>query len=165
MATPNQAGAAILSAVDLAGPRTKPPAPPSAFGPTRSQETLMDVSVLVVDDDPGSAKLLGVVLRSEGCVVRLAASAEDALAILAAGFCPRAVLLDLVLPLMSGLLFAERLRADPSMRDVVIIAITAFNGPEAERVALAAGCTAYVRKPIDALRFPEFLLTQLRSAR
>jgi CheY-like chemotaxis protein len=109
---------------------------------------LHGVPVLIVDDDLPSAKLLSVVLEAEGCRVQVAHSAEEAMPLVRT-FKPRAITMDLILPLMSGLLFTQRLKEDPLTRGIVVVAITAFNGPTAERVALDAGCAAYVRKPID----------------
>jgi CheY-like chemotaxis protein len=121
---------------------------------------LEDLPVLVVDDDPASAKLLYVVLSGAGCDVKVAHTAEDALMVLQE-FRPRVIVVDLVLPLMSGILFAQQLKADPETRDIVLIAVTAMNGPESRRVAHQAGCIAYLRKPIDPLSFPNLLVEQL----
>lgn len=121
---------------------------------------LATVPVLVVDDDPASAKLLSVLLQGEGCEVRVAGSSEEALVVLGS-FHPRIIALDLVLPLMSGLLLAQQLKADPATRDIVIVAVSAFNGPEAESIAVRAGCAAYIRKPIDPMRFTQLLASHL----
>jgi CheY-like chemotaxis protein len=66
---------------------------------------------------------------------------------------------------MSGLLFAQRLKADPSTRDIAIFAVTAFNGKRTERMALDAGCSAFVRKPIDPMTFTQQLLHHLETKR
>jgi CheY-like chemotaxis protein len=123
---------------------------------------LSGLSALVVDDDAASAKLAAVVLRGEGCEVGIARNAEEALATLAT-FRADFIVLDLILPLMSGLLLAQRLKADPATRGLVILALTVFNGPEAERAALAAGCSAYFRKPIEPLSFPQRVLSCLKG--
>lgn len=112
----------------------------------------MGTYVLVIDDDPASNKLVSVLLRGEGYSTRCVASAEDALFVLDQAV-PSLIVLDLVLPMMSGLMLAQQLRADARTAKVPILAVTAFNGAEAERVALEAGCSAYVRKPIDPLSF------------
>lgn len=125
---------------------------------------LANVRALVVEDDPASAKLLALVLRDEGCDVTVAASAEAALVALETSI-PHIIVLDLVLPLMSGLLLAQQLRARPDTAKVPIIAVSAFNGNEVERAALAAGCAVYIRKPIDALSFPQFLRAYLGGIR
>ncbi|MEO6953882.1 MAG: response regulator [Polyangia bacterium] len=121
-----------------------------------------DLPILIVEDDPAGAKLLAVVLADEGCPVRVAHTAEEALLILRS-YRPRAILLDLVLPTMSGVMLAGLVRQDPVHHDVPIIAVTSLNGAMGERIALEAGCTAYVRKPVDALEFFPLLLTHLQE--
>lgn len=116
--------------------------------------------VLIVEDDAASAKLIAVVLEGEGCATRVATSAESALEAFEDRL-PDLIVLDLILPMMSGLLFAEIVRAAPPLRHIPIIAVSAFNGSEAERAARAAGCSIYVRKPIDAIAFPELVLAHL----
>jgi CheY-like chemotaxis protein len=106
------------------------------------------VRVLVVDDDPASAKLAAVILRGEGCEVTTAGDAEDATAILGT-YQPEVIILDLILPLMSGLTFAQQVKKNPTTAAAAIIAVTVFNGPEVEQSVLASGCAAYLRKPID----------------
>lgn len=116
--------------------------------------------VLIVDPDAANAKLIGVLLRGEGCDARVVESAEAALIALR-HFRPRAVITELVLPMMSGVLLGQRLRADPAHAGVVLIAVSSINGRETERVALAAGFTEYLRKPIDAVTFPQRLARHL----
>lgn len=118
------------------------------------------LAVLIVDPDAASAKLLGVLLRGEGCDARVADSAEAALAALR-DFRPRAVITELVLPMMSGALLCQRLRADPAHAGVVLIAVSSVNGRETERAVRAAGFTDYLRKPIDAMSFPQRLARHL----
>jgi CheY-like chemotaxis protein len=123
--------------------------------------SLRDVRVLIVEDDSSNAKLISIVLRAEGCDVHVARSAEDALAVIAM-FRPRVIVMDLVLPLMSGVLLAQRLKDDTDTSDVAIVAVTAFSGGDVERIALAVGCAAYVQKPIDAFAFPDVIRRSLR---
>lgn len=118
--------------------------------------------MLIIDDDQASARLVGAVLAGPQWELRTAGSAEDALVALET-FRPDAIVLDLVLPLMSGLLLTQQLRTRPAFQGTVIVAVTAFNGPEARRLALEAGCTAYVKKPIDALAFADTLRTLLET--
>jgi CheY-like chemotaxis protein len=115
---------------------------------------------LIVEDDDVSAKLIAATLESEGCETRRAASAEEALWILAR-FAPRAIVLDLVLPQMSGLVFAQLLKRDPATRDIVIIATSAFDEAEAGPLAHRVGCADYLRKPIDPISLPRVLLGHL----
>ncbi|HEY3496173.1 MAG TPA: response regulator [Polyangiaceae bacterium] len=119
--------------------------------------SLANVPVLVVDDDEGNRKLVAIVLEAEGAEIEMAGSAEEALSVLSV-FRPRVLILDLVLPFMSGLALVERLKAEPLTRDIAVIAVTSFNGPEAVRAARESGCCEYVRKPIDPLSFASVVL-------
>ena len=130
---------------------------------TSSEDSdLRGVPILVVEDDPASARLLAVLLRILGCDVRLAPSAEEALAVLDE-FPARVLVLDLVLPRMGGLLLAKQLKRSSATRDIVVIAVSVVDGPETERLALESGCAAYVRKPIDIEAFTRTLLALLKG--
>jgi CheY-like chemotaxis protein len=113
-------------------------------------------SILIVDDDPQSAKMLGVLLRIEGCDIRIARTAEEALEALH-DFAAEVVLVELVLRGASGFTLVEQLRALPAGASLTILAVTSLNGDDARQRALAAGCDDYLRKPIDALTFMETL--------
>jgi CheY-like chemotaxis protein len=125
---------------------------------------LVGVPVLIVEDDPLSAKLTSIVLASEGAIVRIATSAEEALDTLRE-FLPRLIVLDLVLPRMGGLLFAKAVKADDRHRDAFIVAVTAINGPETRRIAEESGCDGYVRKPIETETFARTLAIYLGNKR
>jgi CheY-like chemotaxis protein len=123
---------------------------------------LEGVKVLVVEDDASSAKLFEVVFEAEGCETRITTSAEHALAALAE-WTPDVIVLDLVLPLMSGLVFAQKVHALAA--HIPIMAVSAFNGEEVKRAALAAGCVTYLRKPIDPISLPQLVSTHLGDRR
>jgi CheY-like chemotaxis protein len=142
---------------------SEPPGGPQARGDFagRGQRAILQgVPVLVVEDDAASAKLLAALLRSEGCVVSIARSAEEALATLV-GFEARVVIVDLVLPKMSGFLFVERVMADPATKDAVLIAVSALNGEATAEMARRAGCADYVRKPIEIEGFLDLVVRHL----
>jgi CheY-like chemotaxis protein len=120
--------------------------------PAGRTRALRGRSVLLVEDDAASRKLEAVVLTDAGALVTAVDSAEEALAALGQRKA-EVIVLDLVLPKMGGLVLVEQLKADPATRDIVIIAVTSLNGPDAERVALRAGCAAYLKKPIDTQTF------------
>lgn len=143
------------------GPGT-PVAEPWVVANIKTSAPASPIPVLVVDDDPASAKLVAAALAGEGFATHVARSAEEAL-LMIEHVRPRAAVVDLVLPRMGGLVFVEQLRARPEMRAVPIIAMSAFNGPESERLALAAGCVAYLRKPIDPISLPALLRTHLKG--
>ncbi|HYX21622.1 MAG TPA: response regulator [Thermoanaerobaculia bacterium] len=108
-------------------------------------------SILIVDDNPVNLKLARVLLTADGYEVRTATAAEEALDILK-DFRPRLILMDVQLPGMDGLELTRRLKADPRMREVVIVALTAYAMKGDEERALAAGCDGYIGKPIDTRR-------------
>jgi DNA-binding response OmpR family regulator len=126
------------------------------------RNVLEGLAILVVEDDLPSTKLLRVVLEAEGCRVQVSSSAEEALDALRT-FQPRVIVVDLVLPLMSGLVLAQRLKANAATKDIVLLAVTSFNGPEAELMVLEAGFARYIRKPIDPARFVAALVSTLRG--
>jgi CheY-like chemotaxis protein len=105
-------------------------------------------TVLVVDDNAVNLKLTRVLLRGAGYDVQTAGDAEEALRLLHA--CkPRLILMDVQLPGVSGLDLTRSLKADERTRDVLVVALTAYAMKGDEEKALAAGCDAYVTKPID----------------
>jgi two-component system cell cycle sensor histidine kinase/response regulator CckA len=141
---------------------------PSTHGQAKAGSSttlpLRGLRVLVVEEDPASAKLLNVLLSVEGAHVKTVYNAEEA-AIAVETFNPHVIVLELVLPFMSGLLFAQRLKSNPETRDILIVAVTAFNGPETERVTRNAGCAVYVRKPRERQRMSPTNYTQAKDAR
>jgi CheY-like chemotaxis protein len=110
-------------------------------------------SVLIIDDTPANLKLARVLLTSEGYDVRVASDADQALRVLAE-FRPDLILMDIQLPRMDGLELTRRIKGDPQMRRIVIVAMTSYAMKGDEAKALAAGCDAYVTKPIDTRTLP-----------
>ena len=110
--------------------------------------------ILIVDDNVSNIKLLAFLLTSKGYVVRTAANAEEALAVLR-DFAPRLILMDLQLPGMDGLALTRQLKADPRTSAIPIVAATAYAMKGDEERARAAGCDGYITKPIDTRRLPQ----------
>ena len=104
--------------------------------------------ILVVDDHPANLKLCKVMLSVDGYEVHTAADAEEALAMLDS-VRPRLILMDLQLPGLDGLELTRRLKTDPTTRDIVVVALTAYAMQGDEQKALDAGCDGYIAKPID----------------
>jgi two-component system phosphate regulon response regulator PhoB len=114
--------------------------------------------ILVVEDEPAIAALLAYNLEAEGYAVACVERGDDAeLALTEAP--PDLLLLDWMLPGVSGLELCRRLRARPATKDMPIIMLTA-RGEEAERVrGLSVGADDYVVKPFSV---PE-LLARVRA--
>jgi two-component system, cell cycle response regulator DivK len=105
-------------------------------------------TILVVEDNPVNMRLVRLLLRSHGFQVQEAAAAQDALARLRDGR-PDLILLDMQLPGLDGFTLAAMLKSDAHTRAIPLVAVTAFAMKgDAERV-MAAGCDAYLAKPID----------------
>jgi two-component system, cell cycle response regulator DivK len=109
--------------------------------------------VLIVDDHPANLKLARLLLTGEGYEVRTAGDAEEALVVLQS-FRPRLILMDLQMPGMDGLELTRRLKAEPTLRGVVVLALTAYAMKGDEERARAAGCDGYISKPIDTRSLP-----------
>jgi two-component system cell cycle response regulator len=114
-----------------------------------SSETVQDpLRIMIVEDHRVDMKLAGERARLSGHVVLSNTTAEQALASLRDDL-PDVVLLDLNLPAMDGLSFLRLLRADPTTRELPVVAVTAHPDKYQRDELLAAGCNAYLVKPID----------------
>lgn len=76
---------------------------------------------------------------------------------------PDIILMDLSMPEMDGLTATKALRAIPSLNDIPIIALTANVMRGDKERSLAAGCDGYISKPIDIDKFPDEVLSYIRS--
>jgi len=108
----------------------------------------MNLTILVIDDNAVNLRLAAEVLEVEGHRVLRAEDAEQALALLE-GPLPDLVLTDIALPGMDGLELTRRIRADPRLRHLPVVALTASAMKGDEKRVLSAGCDAYISKPLD----------------
>jgi CheY-like chemotaxis protein len=118
--------------------------------------------VLVVDDHELNLKLLQRVLELGGHDVVTANSLRAADEVLAERL-PALIVLDLQLPDGDGLDLARRLKARPETASCLILACTAEAMQGDDERALAAGCDAYVSKPIDTREFSALVDELLRQ--
>ena len=102
-------------------------------------------NILVVDDEPNIREVVGLYLRRDGHDVVSAADGEKALAVFRESE-PDLVVLDLMLPKISGLEVCRRMRAD---RRVPLIMLTARGEEEERIVGLSLGADDYVVKPFS----------------
>jgi len=120
-------------------------------------------TILVIEDEESTRKLVGRVLGGGGFRVLEAADAETGLQ-LARAQPPDCILMDLRLPGLDGLQATRRLKADPRLASVPVVAVTALAGDEEEQRALAAGCDGFLAKPFEALDLLEHVDRFLRRA-
>lgn len=105
-------------------------------------------TVLYIEDDSASRRLVQRVLGSCGYNVLVAEDGLEGIT-LAREQRPQLILMDITLPNMDGREITTRLRSLPHFASVPIVALTANNSPGSRELALAAGCTGYLTKPID----------------
>ena len=120
-------------------------------------------NVLIVDDNPMNMKLVRVLLAGEGYEVRTAADALEALDILKE-WRPLLILMDIQLPGIDGLELTRRLKADSATDRIIIIGLTAYAMKGDEERILAAGCDAYIAKPIDTRTLPGVIATLIEKS-
>jgi two-component system cell cycle response regulator len=106
------------------------------------------LKILVIEDHTLDLKLADLVLSTTGHDVSVAGAAEQALAAIKKDR-PQLILLDLELPGMDGLVLVRQLKADPDTRDIHVVAVTCYPEQYPKAAVLAAGCDAYLLKPIN----------------
>lgn len=106
------------------------------------------LKILVVEDHAVELKLADLVLSSAGHDVSAVGAAEQAFAAIQERR-PEVILLDLGLPGMDGLTLVRKLKAGPHTRGIPVVAVTSYPERYPKSVALAAGCDAYLMKPIN----------------
>ena len=102
--------------------------------------------VLLVDDEPSILKVVGRRLESAGYEVVTAADGQDGLTKVRVGR-PDIVLLDLMLPKLSGLEVCAALKSDASLKHIPVIMFTGKGDPMDEQLCRECGANAYVNKP------------------
>lgn len=121
-------------------------------------------SVLLVEDEPAQRAVLSYNLEAEGFEVRTADNGEDALALITEE-APDLILLDWMMPLVSGIEVCRRLKARPETRGIPIIMLSA-RSEEVDKVrGLETGADDYVIKPYSVVELMARLRAQLRRVR
>jgi len=114
--------------------------------------------ILVVEDQPDNRQILRDLLTSANFEVIEAEDGEAGLTA-AAAHRPDLIIMDILLPGLDDYEATRRLKADAALHAIPVIAITAYELNEAEDKARAAGCDAYMAKPIS----PRQLLAKVRE--
>ena len=108
--------------------------------------------VLVVEDNELNLKLFCDLLRAHDHVVEPLRDGREAVAC-ARAFRPDLIIMDIQMPHVTGYELILELKADPELRGIPVMAVTAYAGREDEDRIRAAGAEAYVSKPISLARF------------
>jgi two-component system cell cycle response regulator DivK len=116
--------------------------------------------VLLVEDNEVNRYLVAFVLEQAGLLVDTAVDGERALE-MARARRPDLILMDLRMPVLDGYETTRRLKADPALRDIPVVALSAQAMPQERERALEVGCIAHFDKPIDVARFADQVLALL----
>ncbi len=115
-------------------------------------------TILVVDDAPDNLSLISELLRDR-YKLKVANNGEKALKIAHAESKPDLILLDVMMPGLSGFEVCQRLKGDPTTRHIPIIFLTAMSGSDDEKKGLELGASDYITKPIS----PPILMARVRT--
>lgn len=109
-------------------------------------------TALVVDDDPSVRKLFTSALEIDGWVVWQAADGRKALDVMASNT-PDVVMLDMMMPQMSGRSVLQEMLRDERLRQIPTVVVSATDDPVERRLALDLGAVAWLVKPVSVDRF------------
>src|SRR5687768_15497879 len=132
------------------------PAPASRKVSNTGQPAEPKYLILVVDDSADNLAVISLYLQTLGYRVVTANNGEDAVNV-ATQTLPNVILMDINLPELDGLGATRRIRETEGLRDVPVIAITAFGTEGFQRAAYDAGVAGYLTKPIDLDRMHQLI--------
>jgi len=112
----------------------------------------MSKTVLIVEDNELNMKLFHDLLEAQGYATLQTKDGREALQ-LARDHRPDLVLMDIQLPEVSGLEVTKWIKEDDELRDIPVIAVTAFAMKGDEEKIRQCGCEAYIAKPISVSEF------------
>ena len=114
--------------------------------------------ILIVDDTPTNIGVISGALKNS-YQTKIATNGQKALALASGEDKPDLILLDVMMPKISGFEVCKRLRRDPTTRDIAVLMVTALDQPSDIERAIDAGTTDFVSKPIEK----NTLLLRVRS--
>ena len=118
--------------------------------------------ILLVADEPSLVKIVSRRLEAEGFKVCVAMDGEEALRQVVAEE-PRLIILDVMLPKLTGYDVCKKLKADPKYKKIPIVLFTAKVQARDETIGFEAGADAYVRKPFRAAELIEKIQILLKA--
>ncbi len=142
-------------------PETPPPRPENPTAPDTDLDVelnVADASILVVDDHEQNLELLQAYLEDVGCEVRSARDGVEALERIEAE-APDLIILDVMMPRMSGYQLCAKLKAEPATRDIPVVMVTALSEVGDVERAVESGADDFLTKPVYKVE----LLTRARS--
>jgi len=104
--------------------------------------------ILIADDNPTNVELLEAYLGDVDCEVAVAVDGRDTLEKVAR-FSPDLILLDIMMPKLSGFEVCKTLKDDPATKNIMILMVTALNELGDIERAVTAGCDDFLSKPVN----------------
>lgn len=136
--------------------------------PERSVEMLEDKrmanpnsKILIADDNQANCELIEAYLAEVDCDTEIAVDGQDTLNKVAS-FQPDLILLDVMMPKLSGFEVCEQLKADPETRRIMILMVTALNELGDIERAVAAGTDDFLSKPVNKIELLKRVENMLR---
>jgi two-component system alkaline phosphatase synthesis response regulator PhoP len=117
--------------------------------------------ILIADDNPTNVELLEVYLSGVDCRIMAAADGRDTLEKVAS-FQPDLILLDIMMPKLSGFEVCKKIKDDPATRGTMILMVTALSEAGDIERAVAAGCDDFLSKPVHKLELLKRVQNMLR---
>ncbi|MDD3468357.1 MAG: response regulator [Thermoguttaceae bacterium] len=104
--------------------------------------------ILIADDNPTNVELLDAYLAEVDCDLEIAIDGQDTLDKVAQ-FHPDLILLDIMMPKISGFEVCQKLKEDPATQGIMILMVTALNEPNDIQRAVEVGCDDFLSKPVQ----------------
>src|SRR5512138_2852460 len=112
------------------------------------KEHNVDSTILIVDEEYAGRETLQSILEGEGYQLQMAENGSQAID-KARQFLPDVILLDVMMPGMTGFEVCQRIRSDPQIAEIPIIVLTALDDRDSMLTALKAGADDFISKPFD----------------
>jgi CheY-like chemotaxis protein len=117
--------------------------------------------ILIADDNPTNVELLEAYLSGMDSRIVVAVDGRDTLDKVAEHH-PDLILLDIMMPKLSGFEVCQRLKAEPATREIMVLMVTALNELGDIERAVAAGCDDFLSKPVNKLELVKRVENMLR---
>lgn len=119
---------------------------------------LSTASILLVDDNAQNLELMQAFLEELPCSLRTASDGVEAIESIDRDQ-PDLIILDVMMPRMSGFEVCQKIKSQPSTRDIVVIMVTALNEVSDYERAVECGTNDFITKPVNKLE----LITRVRT--
>ena len=116
--------------------------------------TLPEKTVLIIEDEADAAELFAEMMRVSGFRVLKTTSSTPALSLIATEK-PDIIILDIMMPEVSGLDILRQMRQEPALAQIPVVVVSAKSMPADIRVGMEAGASTYLTKPVGFLELKE----------